>query len=265
MRFIHITDSHIGPDRAHTGYGHNAYDNLAALVTHLNQLPFRPDFVLHTGDVVENAVEPEYWLAKELLSQLNYPVYYVNGNHDEAEALQRVLLGTPHPLRRFDYTFEAGGVQVVVLDTRGVRHPAGLLESEQLARLSALCTAEGPPMIIAMHHPPLPVDSRWIDFGWQLGMMLLENGDDFRATIAPARERLRGVFFGHLHRSYQAYRDGVLYVGATPCFGLLESYPDQFVPAASPLEPLGYNIVTVTPHETIIRQQSLLRPTPDQG
>ncbi len=262
VRFIHITDTHIAADPAFTSYGHAPYANLHALVETINALPYTVDFIAHTGDVVEDGSAAAYALAYELLAKLKFPVRYLVGNHDNRERLQ-TMLGIANPTARYEIDFVAGGVQFVTLDTTGPIAPGGELTPEQLARLRTFCTPDGPPLVILMHHQPLLLGVRWLDehiFKDNGGAMYLENHAEFESAIAPARERLRGVFFGHIHRAFQAMRGGVLYSSAPSTFGQLQSYPTLEIPQPAPQEPGGYCLVTVYDAGTVIQQIALPRP-----
>lgn len=265
VRFIHITDTHIAPDPSFANYGHEPLRNLEALVDAINALAFPVDFVLHTGDVVQDRSAAAYRLARGALDRLRVPIHYVAGNHDDACLLQEVLLGRDPRCPRFDYQVTAGGVHMTVLDTRGPNDPAGTLTDDQLAALRLLCSPDGPALVIALHHPPLPLDTPWLDEGWRepAGMtatMLLDRGREFVEAIAPARRRLRGVFFGHVHRSFQVLHQGVLYASAPSAFGQLFTWPSSREPEPSPAEPAGFNVVTVMGAATVIRQHALPRP-----
>ena len=267
MRFIHISDTHVATDPQFTHYGHAPLASLAALVDALNSLAFPADFVLHTGDVVEDRSEAAYRLALGELSRLRYPVHYLAGNHDDAGLLQRVLLNRSQPESRLDYRFEANGVEVAAFDSRGPNDPEGTLTDGQLEALRALCAAAGPPLVIAIHHPPVPLDAIWLDRGWPVDRgrtptMLLDRGREFVQAVAPARERLRGVFFGHVHRAFQVMHRGVLYASAPSAFGQLLSWPDQERPEPSPAEPAGFAVVTITQEQTVVRQHMLEQPVP---
>jgi Icc protein len=265
-----MTDTHIGPDPDFRNYGHSPLGNLTVLVETINALTFPADFVLHTGDVVEDRSEAAYRNARDVLSRLKLPVHYVAGNHDDPEKLQRTLLGRAPLGPRMDYSFEAAGVQVAVFDTRGPNDPGGTLLDDQRGALRALCSVDGPPLVIAVHHPPLPLDTPWLDKGWRVKdgkvpTMLLDCAEEFAEAVAPARERLRGVFFGHVHRSFQVMHRGVLYASAGSSFGQLLAWPDTVKPEASPAEPAGFSVVTVTREGTVIRQHTLPRPVDPRG
>lgn len=262
MRFLHITDTHIGPNRDYANYGHSALPGLEILVDQINRLTFDVDFILHSGDVVEDGSEAAYRNAKPLLDRLKWPVRYVVGNHDSADTLRRVLLGHTPTGQKWDYQFECGGVQFVVLDTSGPIQPGGALDEAQIRALREVCTPDGPPLVIAMHHPPTALDTLWIDKGSHqpyMHSMLLENGPAFMQAIAPARGRLCGVFFGHVHRAFQVFHAGVLLCSAASGFAQISSWPDDPRANPSPHEPAGFNLVTITPQQTTIRQYALPR------
>jgi 3',5'-cyclic-AMP phosphodiesterase len=265
LRFLQISDTHVAARPDFVNHGHAPGPNLGNLVDAINALRFPIDFVLHTGDVVEDRSEAAYRHARRVLSRLRLPIYYVAGNHDDADLLQNVMLDRGPVGRRFDYTVSVGGVRVAVLDSRGPNDPSGTLTDAQLAGLRALCSSSDGPLVIAIHHPPLPLDSPWLDEGWGepaggSANMLLDRGPEFLDAIAPARDRIRGVFFGHIHRSCQLVHRGILFASAPSAFGQLLTWPDQSRPEPSPAEPAGFNLVTITGDRTIVQQHSIPRP-----
>ena len=255
VHFIHISDTHIAADRTFANYGHRPYNHLERLIELINGLPFKFDFVLHTGDVTEYGEPSDYERAKTLLAGLRTPIHYLVGNHDRAITMQRVLLGIQDPKPRLDYAFEAAGVQVVVLDSSGRMDPGGLLTSGQLDWLRGYCAPAGPPLVVALHHLPLETGVLWLDkptFG--PASMMLQNSSEFIQTLLPARNRLRGVFFGHIHRSVQLIQDGILFSSAPSTFGQIKTWPGLAVPTEAPEEAPGYCLVTVDEQGTKIQQ-----------
>ncbi len=257
MRFVQISDTHVGPTSDYAVRDNKSLPYLEALVDTINNLPFAPDFVLHTGDVVDDASEASYRLAKSVLDKIKYLTYYLVGNHDNAIALQRVLLGNANPSERLDYYVEIGGVGLAVFDSHGPSDPAGTLTAQQLEAARKLCTPYGPPLVIALHHQPVALDSQWLDMGWQVDgrelRMPLDCGSAFLEAIAPARQRIRGVFFGHVHWGFQVVRDGIFMCSAPSALGQISSWPYQAEPIVAPDLP-GFNVVTVTGIQTIVRQ-----------
>src|SRR5262245_23273905 len=196
LRFVHISDTHISqkPDYNHAEADYLPMVGARRLVEKINSLPFAPDFVLHTGDVVYDPDPQAYDFAREILSQIKYPTYYLMGNHDQREDLQRLFLKRTEVISPFDYEFEVKGVQFVVVDSNGpAKNPAGNVTEPQLQRLEAICKSDDKrPLVVAVHHNALPIGVPWWDT-----FMRMTNGEAFHKTLLAARHRLRGVFFGH--------------------------------------------------------------------
>ncbi len=261
--FVHITDSHIGPSRDYQRLGHYPLPCAESAVALINELPVRPDFVIHTGDIVDEPDPRSYRLAETTFSRLNVPIYYVNGNHDRAVDIRHFLPMGPRVefaggSESLAYAFDVKGYRFLVLDGRGPDEitPHGILSEAQLALLRQEAQAAGPPLTIFVHFPALPMDSPWMDEN-----MLLINGMAFHEALRPAANRLRGIFYGHVHQHMQTFRDGLLYVSAASLFAQLGAWPSdiniRFYPERSP----GFNFVHLLPAQTIIHQHSFPRLT----
>jgi Icc protein len=253
LRFVHISDTHISPnpDYGHPHTPYNTRQGAEALVQQLKALPFKPDFILHTGDVAYDPDPTAYDTALAVLGELPYPIYYVGGNHDYPSELQRIMLGREDVTPTFHYSFEVNGVQVAVLDSDGHEDPPrGIVTPEQITWLEGLCAAEDErPLIVAVHHNVLPVGIPWLD-----DYMILKNGEEVHRALLPARHRLRGVFFGHVHQNIDIYRDGILYSSTLSSWNQFHAWPDQVdtIPDAD-ADP-GFSVVTLTRDTTYIRR-----------
>jgi Icc protein len=253
LRFVHISDTHIStsPDYGLREHRHSTRTGAEALVRELKNLPFTPDLVLHTGDVAYDPDAKAYAAAKEILEQIPYPIYYVAGNHDHPEALQQVMLNHHEAHKPFYYTFEVKGVQFIVADSNGpAEPPRGYVDAEQLAWLTELCSAKDDrPLVVAVHHNALPVEVPWLD-----DYMRITNGEAFHQALLPARERLRGVFFGHVHQNLTMYRDGILYNSTLSSWNQFHAWPGQEPTVEDVDAEPGYSIVTLTRNQTYIRR-----------
>lgn len=256
LTFIQITDTHINPDPRYNedGLSHTPLFGAKALVKRLNELPFQPDFVLHTGDVCYDPDPNAYEAARAIFSELKYPIYYLNGNHDDKAALQRMVVGRD-PLPRFDQEFEVNGVQIVCFDSQHPTEPTrGQISAEQLTRIDALARADDPrPLVVATHHNVLPIGIPWWD-----EFMIMENGEDFHRALLPARPRLRGVFHGHVHQATQTYRDGILYVSGLSSWYQIHAMPGQERTVDDRGARPGFNVVRVTRTQTFIRAHTYI-------
>ncbi len=259
LTFVHISDTHIHPDPYYT----KSYANVTphagalALVDEINKLPFEPDFVLHTGDVAYDPDPAAYRACLSILQQINYPVYYVAGNHDHSPSLQRLMLNRSDPLPTLHYALEANGIQIVCVDSNGpAEPPAGYIVDEQLEWLKGLCEAEDErPLIIAVHHNVLDVGVPWLD-----NYMGIRNGERFHQAILPAKDRLRGVFFGHVHQNLDILRDGILYSSCLSSWTQFQAFPGMTHTTSDTGAEPGFSVVTITDTQTFIRRHRFALP-----
>lgn len=259
VRFAHITDTHIGPQPGFTLYEREPLRYLRRLVERLNALPFPLDFVLHTGDVVDDGKTESYALFNDAIRGLRFPVKYVVGNHDHCAHLQTDVIGTVAPTDRLDYTFDVGGVRFVVLDTRGPDDPGGRVQSSQLEWLRSHCAPDGPPLVIAMHHAPMKLDTPWLDApppGWGGRYMYVANASELLDVLKPAASRIRGIFTGHVHNLFLTQHAGLLLCAGQSAFAPLVSFPMTDVVSRDDEQSVMFNIVTITDDQTIIRPRA---------
>ncbi|MCP4425388.1 MAG: hypothetical protein GY803_12910 [Chloroflexi bacterium] len=259
--FAIISDTHIGPTVDYGRHGHTSLPNSKKLVEIINNLPVKPDFVVHTGDIVTDPDPAAYQLAASVLSQIEAPVYYVNGNHDTARDIHIYLPMGPKEnvsddLDTLSYTFDVKGYRFLVLDARGPDEidPHGLLSEAQLELVRREATPEGPPLTVFIHFPVLPLNSIWMD-----AYMLVINGEELHQALLPARDRLRGVFHGHVHQNMQTMRDGILYAATASAFSQFTAWPNTAVTGFDPDHPPAYNFVHLMPEQTIIHQHTFPR------
>lgn len=262
LYFVHISDTHFGPTAGYSRHGQVSLPSAQRLVDLINSLPVKPDFVIHTGDVVTEPHPASYALAAETFAGLRMPIYFVNGNHDTAQDIKDYLPMGPQEEVTADpgvlsYAFERKGYRFLILDAQGPAEidPQGYLSESQMAIVRREAQPDGPPLILFIHYPILPMDSPWMDKN-----MLVINGDAFHQALLPARQRLRAVFYGHVHRSMQTIRDGIVYAAVGSTFAQFTAWPnDEIIDYDAQAMP-AYNFVHLLPQQTIIHQHTFPRP-----
>jgi 3',5'-cyclic AMP phosphodiesterase CpdA len=262
VNFIHISDTHIGPTRDFCFHGLEPLPSTELIVDKINNLPVRPDFVVHTGDVVAGPEPDSYKLAAESFSKLNVPIYFVTGNHDASRYIRRFLPLGPRKEVSDDedllsYTFDLKGFRFVAIDARGPDEidPHGIVPAGQLEFIRRLVQADSSELAVFIHFPALKLGSAWVD-----REMLLLNGEDFHKALLPGKSRLRGVFCGHVHRGIQMFADGILYTSVPGVIGQFSTWPADEVGQLDCSHAPSFNFVTLTPERTIIKEHSVSRP-----
>jgi plastocyanin len=196
LRFVQISDSHIGFDKpANT----DVTATLRAAVAKIKAAPEQPSFVLHTGDLTHLSKLSEFDTLQQVLAELSLPVFYVPGEHDVLEDdgksyLQRFGKGTQGAGW---YSFDQGGVHfiglvnVVNLKAGGL----GTLGADQLEWLEkdAKRLTSSTPIVVFAHIPLWSVYPEW---GW---------GTDDSALALSYLKRFGSVSVlnGHIHQVMQ--------------------------------------------------------------
>ena len=260
--FVHISDTHIGPSRDYRRHSHYPLPCAEQLVEIINNLPHRPDFVIHTGDIVTDPDAAAYRLAAKTFERLKAPIYYVNGNHDTAADIRHFLPMGPHKSAgedpgRLSYVFEVSEYRFLVLDARGPDEidPHGLLPDSQIKLAGDEAGGGDQPLTVFIHYPTLPMNSPWMDQN-----MLILNGDELHNALKPAAHRLRGVFYGHIHQHMQTVVDGITYVSVASAFSQFGAWPDDLITHFDNEHDPGYGFVHLLEDKTIIHQHTFPRP-----
>lgn len=265
LHFVHITDTHLSHDPAYTydAADYTAWEGAQLLVRQLNALPFTPDFILHTGDVAFDPEPEAYETIRKLFASIEIPIYYLAGNHDHGATLVKNLMQHQQSAAEnlLYYEFEKNGVQIVCLDTNaplpeGYKPPNGRIDEAQIEWLKQVARPDDPrPLVVAVHHNPIPTGIPWLD-----NYMGLINGMDLHRALVPLRDRIRGVFHGHIHMNLEVFQDGILYVAGLSSWYQLHAWPHQTETEPDRNAEPGFNVVTVKQNQTIIRRHRFESP-----
>lgn len=259
--FVQISDTHIGPTAAYELYGYRPLPHAQRLVEIINNLPQTPDFVIHTGDVVTDPTPEAYYLAAETFSQLNVPIYYATGNHDLSRDIRQYLsMGPKEELTKdpdlLSYAFTVKEERFLVVDSRAPDelNPQGIISKAQLEILEEEMLDHVTPLTVFVHHPTWPLNSEWMDKN-----MLLLNGAKFHQLLKIGRDRLRGVFHGHIHQHMQIVRSGIVYTAVASAFAQFAAWPQDQEAREVP-DPPGFNFVHLLPDHIVVHQHTFERP-----
>jgi Icc protein len=224
IRLLQFTDPHLVARPGGALRGVDTRDSLQQVLRYARARHWDADALLLTGDLV-NDDPGGYATVRELFGELGKPVWCLPGNHDQPEAMRRELAAAPFEVGGFH---DLGAWRIVLVDSCAPGHAYGRISAAELARLEAsLAGAGGRHVLIALHHHPVRMGSRWID---SVG---LQNAPEFFALTDRSPE-LRAIVWGHVHQSLDTHRKGVRLL-ATPstCAQFLPQV-DQFAIDPSP-------------------------------
>ncbi|MFK5923994.1 MAG: metallophosphoesterase [Verrucomicrobiota bacterium] len=262
LHVIHFSDTHLGATPEFSVREVTPYKRTLKLIGSINQLDFKPDLIVHTGDVTNDPLAEAYQLAVECFSSLKAPIYFATGNHDDAQLIKQHLPVSPHTRLvddpdRLAYHWDMGHLRFYCLDAKVPEEegPHGEIPQNQLDALREDIASHDLPYAVFLHFPPFRMGSIWMD-----KKLILTNGPALHQILkdsSPDRYRIRGVFFGHTHRSIQLYREGILYSGvASPAFQFSMT-PEDGPPSIDASSPLVFNHITFLPNSTAIKEYTI--------
>lgn len=274
---LQISDTHLcdSPD-AEIAPGVSPWPRVRALIARIrewiekDQVPI--DWIIHTGDLVHRghlatSHETSTRLGLELFQSIPKPIGWVVGNHDHRPAIRKWVGNRPgHALTnepdRWCYHWVDKGERIVVLDARGPLDldPQGELSQEQLDKFSSLLATTSEPVSVFMHYPPIPLGCDWID-----RTMLVRNGAMLHEILKTHRERIRGVFFGHIHRPMSVLQDGILYAACGSSTMHFPTWPNASSALTTNDKVAFAQLIEIGPQGVRVKPQWLELPRQEQS
>ncbi len=206
IELVQLTDTHIFSGPGATFDGVDTAKSLEQVIAHARQTTWPPDAILVTGDLVHDPELRAYERLVAMLKTLQRPVFCIPGNHDDSALMQQVLnqdnIRTPKSIHLEKWI-------ILMLDSFFPNTHAGCLDDDELKYLDEqLKTHKNKFALVCLHHPPVSINSPWLD------RMGLQNPEDLFAVI-DRYPQVRAVLWGHIHQEFNSLRKDVKLM-ATP-------------------------------------------------
>lgn len=190
ITLVQITDAHLCAQADACLLGMNTDRSLQGVIRHLGASSIRPDLLLATGDISQDGSVAANRRFLELAGAIPAPVFGLPGNHDRADSFQKAWAGKMGP------AIDIGPWRIILLDSTVAGANGGHLAADQLHMLEAAANAAGGRhVLVALHHNPIPMGSRWLD------TMMLDNASDLFNLLQRLPD-VRGLLWGHVHQEY---------------------------------------------------------------
>jgi Icc protein len=242
LRFVQISDSHIGfqgpANTDVTGSFQRALDQIGTL-------GFRPDFVMHTGDLTHLSTAAQFDQVKQMVSGLRTDrVFTVPGEHDSVgdsgrayrQAFGRGTVGEGW------YSFDTHGVHFIALVNTLSLEKLGHLGADQIdfVRKDVAGLSSDTPIVVFSHIPLFAMYPQW---GWST---------DDALQVLNLLKRFSSVtaLNGHVHQLFTHVEGNVTFHSATttayplPKPGAAPAPTPQVLPAGRLSAALGIRTVT---------------------
>ncbi|MET8786447.1 metallophosphoesterase [Streptomyces sp. NPDC004589] len=241
LRFVQISDSHIGfQGPANT----DVTGSFTEAINQVNSLGFRPDFVMHSGDLTHLSTTGQFDQVRQMMTSLRTDrVFTVPGEHDSigdaGRAYRQMFAGGT--LGDGWYSFDTHGVHFIALVNALSLEKLGHLGNDQVefVRRDLSGLSSDTPVVIFSHIPLFAMYPRW---GWST--------DDALKVIALLR-RFASVtcLNGHVHQLFTKTEGNITFHSATttayplPKPGRAPAPTPQVVPARQLKDALGIRTV----------------------
>lgn len=207
VRLAHLTDLHLFQDREQRLAGMRTWDTFERVMDLVDGQAGAPDFLILTGDIAQDEALDTYRMLRERLGHHLPRCRLVPGNHDNRDRLREVfpeLFAAPHEYLTF--SLSAGGWQIIGLDSQVPGEVGGHVDNAQIAWLDAeIRAARDRPVILFIHHPPVPINVHWLD------VIGLDESAGL-VNLIHSTPRIRVVCAGHVHQEFAGY------IGTTPLY-----------------------------------------------
>lgn len=232
MRIAHLSDLHIDSSKDEI-YGVNPYGNLLKAILLLESYK-GIDLAVITGDISNDGCQTSLLRADRAFARLRFPVFIINGNHDNAQE----LFESNFLKLRYEPQFNQGEIDFISVNTvaiadDGTNRSRGLLPEWELDRIKRFVAEGERKKIILMHHPAIETGS-WLD------RRILENRQLFINTLSTS-DKVIAVLSGHNHYATNERIGNCLYCTAP---SVSTSFNKDLAPFEEAFQP-GFNILTI--------------------
>ncbi|PPK65618.1 metallophosphoesterase [Actinokineospora auranticolor] len=242
LRFVQVSDSHIG----FTGAANTAVtDSFHRAVDQVNALPYRPDFVIHTGDLTHLSTPAQFDQVRQMMGGIRAGgLFTVPGEHDsvdDAGQKYRAAFGKGSTGDGW-YSFDLKGAHFIALVNTLNLEKLGHLGVDQVefVRKDVAGLSSDTPIVVFSHIPLFAMYPQW---GW---------GTDDAGQVLNLLRRFASVtcLNGHVHQLFTKTEGNVTFHSATttayplPKPGTAPAPAPVTLPAGQLADALGIREVT---------------------
>lgn len=223
-RIVQITDCHLFADPALELCTVATWPRFLAVLKAIGHQVPDCDCLVVTGDTAHDEEAATYYAVRQALGDWAERVQIIPGNHDHRAALRSMFpQAGSQGGDRVTFQVRWADWQMIGLDSQLPGETPGRLGDAQLAWLrKQLATAPNINTLLFLHHPPISVNSPWLD---AIG---LQDAADFEQLLRE-HPQVRLICCGHVHQELAGSLAGAT-VLTTPAVG------PQFRPRTEQLE-----------------------------
>jgi Icc protein len=196
IRIIQISDSHLFESRDNELIGMNTEESFQSVISLIQKENFdkKISLLIATGDIAQTPSEKTYTRFLDTMHTFGQPCVWLQGNHD----LSDFFLAQQNHAANMNIITLGTHWLIIMLNSSDDCEISGRFSKNELLWLAKqLTNYPDKHIIIAMHHNPIHIQSKWLD---QVG---LANAADFWAVVDRSTH-VKAVIHGHVHQNFEA-------------------------------------------------------------
>jgi 3',5'-cyclic AMP phosphodiesterase CpdA len=192
MKLIHLSDIHLTAAGATIG-GRDPRANFDRALAHILKDHTDAELMVITGDLSDWGDRDDYLWLRSRLAEYPIAARFCIGNHDRRATFLGVFPELAAPDGFVQGVVDTSAGRCLLLDTAHPDTHAGRYCDARRSWLRERLAEHDGPLLIFMHHNPMPTHLRPLD------RMRLLGDAAFRQIVGLNRDKIRHIFFGHCH------------------------------------------------------------------
>ena len=216
LTILQLTDLHLF-EKENFLHGVNTNRNFDKVIKDIkNNINTEYDLIILTGDISQDMSEESYNLCSNIISELDHPVFWIPGNHDDPEKAKKVF--SKNKLFNYQKKLITKYWEFLFINTYLEGCDAGYVNKEELEFIDhhVKNSNQQKNICIIMHHHAMPVGTPLIDD------VILRNNTLFieKINVYPS---IKLIICGHVHGDY-SIKYGLVEIetGLATCFQWLK-------------------------------------------
>ena len=189
LTIAQLSDCHLFANRNGRHHQANVYENLKHVLSAIKAQP-QIDAIVFTGDLTQDHTELSYQLFVNAFEacEINVPVYYVAGNHDEPSLLNQYLSKAPFCQYK---VIENNYWQVLLIESKSDT-PAGIITNRECEQATKVINSAKSQLLLTHHHA--------VDAGFFIDQHGLINKNEFHRWVNKFPS-IKALGCGHIHQA----------------------------------------------------------------
>jgi Icc protein len=199
----------------------------------------KTDLILVTGDLAQDPCLTSYQRIVKEFEKYKTRTVCLPGNHDDLTLMQQLISNKQVNCEKY---LKYKHWQVISLNSKKTGSQGGYLATDELDYLADILNKQADlNTLIAVHHPPVPTNSPWMD------KMMIENGEAL-FSLLKNYPQVKAIICGHIHQELEVHKNNTMILGTpSTCFQFKPLCTEYTLDSRHP----GYRVLKLFPNGLI--------------